>query len=396
MNKEFVTVQEAKFILSQHCFSGQKVNVSLHNSLGYWTASPIYAPMQVPSFDNSGMDGYAFAWEDGGESRQLGQVVQAGTYPDFSLQKGTAVRIFTGAPVPKNADTIVQQEWVRVEGGRIYFDSEKLTKGMNLRKAGSQCQLGQLILEEGTRITPGTIGLLASLGIQQVSIYAAPKVSLILTGDEVREIGEVLQPGQIYNANGPALLAYLSQLGILPIQVLRVKDDKSEVIRVIGEALKACDILLLTGGISVGDYDFVQEGLVENGVSPLFYKVRQKPGKPLLAGFKANQLVFALPGNPASVLSCFIQYVKPCLQQLLGDPDAWQSPQTYPLAQKWKKEGSLTVFLKAKLVQGQIYILPGQESFNLLAFGIADGLVEVGEQLFEVEAGTALPFYPWI
>ncbi len=144
--KEFVAVQEAKEILKSLSLSGKKVLLPLQKALGYWIASPIHAPMQVPSFDNSGMDGYAFAWEDGGDSRQLAQVVQAGTFPDFTLQPGTAVRIFTGAPVPKGADTIVQQEWVRVEGDRIFFELGKLTQGMNLRRAGSQCEQGQLIL----------------------------------------------------------------------------------------------------------------------------------------------------------------------------------------------------------------------------------------------------------
>ena len=394
--KEFISVQEAKEILKGLSLAGGKVQLPLQKSLGYWTAVPMYAPMQVPSFDNSGMDGFAIAWEDMGESRLLAQVVQAGVFPDFTLEKGTAVRIFTGAPVPQGADTIVQQEWVRIEGDRIFFEREKLTQGMNLRRAGSQCELGQLILPEGTCITPGTLGLLASLGTEEVSVFAAPQVSVILTGDEVVELGQALQPGQIYNANGPALLGYLSQLGISDVKVYKVKDDLAEVIRVIGEALASADVLLLTGGISVGDYDFVQEGLAENGVETLFYKVKQKPGKPLWVGTRSEQTVFALPGNPASVLSCFMQYVKPCLQQLLGDPDAWKSPQLYPLAQGWKKDVSVTVFLKAKLEQGRIHILPGQESFNLLSFGVADGLVEVGEQLFEVEAGTALPFYPWI
>jgi molybdopterin molybdotransferase len=394
--KEFISVQEAKEILKSLPLARKKVLLTLQKSLGYWTAVPMYAPMQVPSFDNSGMDGYAFAWEDGGASRQLAQVVQAGTFPDFSLQPGTAVRIFTGAPVPKGADTIVQQEWVRVEGEQIFFELEKLTQGMNLRRAGSQCELGQLILPEGTRITPGTIGLLASLGIEEVSVFAAPQVSIILTGDEVVELGQALQPGQIYNANGPALLGYLIQLGILDVKVYKVKDDSAEVIRVIGEALASADVLLLTGGISVGDYDFVKEGLAENGVETLFYKVKQKPGKPLLAGIKGEKLIFALPGNPASVLTCFMQYVKPSLGQWMGNPAAWEQARSYPLGTNWEKKVKLTVFLKARLVGGVVEVLPGQESFNLLSFGSADGLVEVGEQLLEVEAGTALPFYPWM
>jgi len=371
------------------------VQLPLQKALGHWTASPIHAPMQVPSFDNSGMDGYAFAWKDGGVSRTLAQVVQAGTFPDFTLSPGTAVRIFTGAPVPKGADTVVQQEWVRVEGDRLFFDLEKLTQGMNLRRAGSQCEQGQLILAEGTRITPGTLGLLASLGVEEVTVNASPKVSIILTGDEVVEVGQALQPGQIYNANGPALLAYLSQLGIVYVKVYKVKDDPSEVIRVIGEALVSSDVLLLTGGISVGDFDFVKEGLAENGVETLFYKVKQKPGKPLLAGLKGSQLVFALPGNPASVLTCFMQYVKPSLGQWMGNPAAWEQARSYPLVTNWEKQVKLTVFLKARLVAGQVEVMPGQESFNLLSFGSADGLIEIGEDQQTLKEGTLVPFYPW-
>ena len=393
--KEFVAVQEAKEILKGLSLCGEKVQLPLQKAGGYWTPSPIHAPMQVPSFDNSGMDGYAFAWADGGDSRQLAQVVQAGTFPDFTLAPGTAVRIFTGAPVPKGADTIVQQEWVRVEENRLFFDLGKLTQGMNLRRAGSQCEQGQLILAEGTRITPGTLGLLASLGIEEVSVFAAPQVSIILTGDEVVEVGQALQPGQIYNANGPALVAYLSQLGISAVKVYKAKDEPKEVIRVIGEALAASDVLLLTGGISVGDFDFVKEGLAENGVETLFYKVKQKPGKPLLAGIKGSKLVFALPGNPASVLTCFMQYVKPSLGQWMGNPAAWEQESRYPLATNWEKQVKLTVFLKARLVAGQVEVMPGQESFNLLSFGSADGLIEIGEDQQSLKEGTLVPFYPW-
>jgi len=393
--KEFIAVQEAKEILKGLSLTGVKAQLPLQKALGSWTANPIHAPMQVPSFDNSGMDGYAFAWADGGDSRQLAQVVQAGTFPDFTLQPGTAVRIFTGAPVPKGADTIVQQEWVRVEGDRIFFDLEKLNQGMNFRRAGSQCEQGQLILQEGTRITPGTLGLLASMGVAEVTVFAAPQVSIILTGDEVVEVGQALQPGQIYNANGPALLGYLSQLGITEVKIFKVKDDPNEVIRVIGEALASSDVLLLTGGISVGDFDFVKGGLAQNGVETLFYKVKQKPGKPLLAGVKGSKLVFALPGNPASVLTCFMQYVKPSLGQWMGNPAAWEQARSYPIATNWEKQVKLTVFLKARLVAGQVEVLPGQESFNLLSFGSADGLIEIGEDQQALKEGTLVSFYPW-
>lgn len=395
MMVDFVAVPQAKQLLSKLAIFPKTRRIPLAEAIGKYLATPVSATRQVPSFDNSGMDGYAFAWDDLGESRRLAQVVQAGSHPDFSLEKGTAVRIFTGAPVPAGADTVVQQEWVRVVGDTVFFELEKLTKGMNVRKAGSQCQVGDVILNASTLITPGTIGLLATLGIAEVDVFAAPKISIILTGDEIIDIGQVLQPGQIYNANGPALIAYLSQMGITEVDILKVKDEKSEVTRVIGEALEASDVVLLTGGISVGDYDFVKESLATNGVEQLFYKVRQKPGKPIFVGGKEQKMVFALPGNPASVLTCFIQYVKPFLLRLLGNPDAWTAPAYYPIAYDFSKKAPLTFFLKAKLENHQVVILPAQESFNLLSFGVADGIVEIPEELEHVKAGSLVAFYPW-
>lgn len=393
--EEFVTVGRAKELLQSLHIPRKTEQLPLTKAIGKLIAAPILAPMQVPSFDNSGMDGYAFAWEDTGESRKLAQVVQAGSNPDFTLEKGTAVRIFTGAPVPKGADTVVQQEWVTVVGEVIFFEVEKLNQGQNVRKAGSQCKKGELILPAETPITPGTIGLLASLGISEVEVFASPKVSIILTGDEIVELGDSLRPGQIYNSNGPALQSYLTQIGIAEVQILKVKDEEAAVVQVIREAMDSSDVVLLTGGISVGDYDFVKGGLEKNGVKQLFYKVRQRPGKPLFAGKKDEKLIFALPGNPASVLSCFIQYVKPCLQHLMGNPSAWAVPQFYPIAADFEKKPPLTFFLKAKLENGRVVILPAQESFNLLSFGVADGLAEIPQDQEHAEEGSLIAFYPW-
>jgi len=393
--EEFVTVGRAKELLQSLPISRKTERIPLIKAIGKYIATPILAPMNVPSFDNSGMDGYAFAWEDQGESRKLAQIVQAGSNPDFTLEKGTAVRIFTGAPVPKGADTVVQQELVTVVGDTIFFEIDKLAQGQNVRKTGSQCQKGDLILEAETPITPGTIGLLASLGIAEVEVFASPKISIILTGDEIIELGHELQPGQIFNANGPALQSYLSQIGIADVPIHQVKDEKNEVVNVIGKALDSSDVVLLTGGISVGDYDFVKVGLEKNGVEQLFYKVRQRPGKPLFAGKKGEKLIFALPGNPASVLTCFIQYVKPCLLQWLGHPSAWQTPTYLPIVSDFNKKAPLTFFLKAKVENGRVVILPAQESFNLLSFGIAGGLAEIPEEQEHVEEGSLVAFYSW-
>jgi molybdopterin molybdotransferase len=393
--RELITVSEAKSILKSLKVVGTPVRVPLMKSLGKTTASSILASMDVPSFDNSGMDGYAIAWADAGESREVVQVVQAGANPDFNLESGKAVRIFTGAPVPRGADTVIPQEYIDRDGDLISFEPNRFSKGNNVRKMGAQCRAGQEIVASGTKITPGTIGLLASLGISEIEVFPSPKIALILTGDEIIDLGDPLQPGQIYNANGPALQAYLELMGIGELAIYKAKDEESEVTRVIGEALANSDFLLLTGGISVGDYDFVKGSLEENGVEQLFYKVRQRPGKPLFAGRKGDKLIFALPGNPASVLSCFIRYVKPCLLEWMGSSLAWAGPHYLPIAQDYNKRADLTFFLKAKVEVGKVILLPGQESFNLLPFGVADGLAEIPQQMEHIAAGSLVAFYPW-
>lgn len=393
--KEFVTVTEAKNILKSQKIKGKSIFLPLQKSLGKFTASAVLAPMDVPSFDNSGMDGYAIAWDEKGEGREVVEVIQAGASTDFVLEKGKAVRIFTGAPVPQGADTVILQEYITRTENMIFFDSAEFFRGANVRKKGTQCKVGWEVVPSGTKISPGTIGLLASLGIREVEVYPSPKIALILTGDEIIDLGNPLKHGQIYNANGPALEAYLEMLGTIDLNILKVKDEESEVTKVIGEALENSDFVLLTGGISVGDFDFVKGSLEQNEVEQLFYKIRQRPGKPLFVGRKEEKLVFALPGNPASVLSCFIQYVKPCILEWMGDSDPWAGPQLIPIEKDFDKKAPLTFFLKAKLQDGKIHLLPGQESFNLLPFGVADGLVEIPQELEHVEEGSLVAFYPW-
>ncbi|MDO8966680.1 molybdopterin molybdotransferase MoeA [Algoriphagus sp.] len=393
--KEFVTVSEAKSILKSQKIRGGSVHLSLQKSLGKFTASPVLAPMDVPSFDNSGMDGYAIIWDEKGEGREVVEVIQAGAKPDFVLEKGKAVRIFTGAPVPEGADTVIPQEEIVRTDKMIFFNAQKFFRGANVRKKGAQCKVGWEAVPAGTKITPGTIGLLASLGIREVAVFPSPKVSLILTGDEILDLGNELLPGQIYNSNGPALESYFEMLGIHEVKIYKVKDEASEVTKVISEALENSDFLLLTGGISVGDYDFVKGSLEQNGVEQLFYKIRQRPGKPLFVGKRAEKLIFALPGNPASVLSCFSQYVKPCLLEWMGNPQAWNGPSYLPIEKDFDKKIPMTFFLKAKIDSGKVQLLPGQESFNLLPFGVADGLVEIPQDSEHTEEGSLVAFYPW-
>ncbi len=390
-----ISVTEAKSRLKKNIPIGPPNFCRIHLSNERILAKNIIAPMDVPSFDNSAMDGYAITWEDEGEFREVVGLVAAGDSELKSLQKGEAARIFTGAPIPPRADTVIQQEKIIRTGNHIQFDRNDFKQGVSVRLRGTQCREGDEILKAGTQINPGTISLLASLGIGVVEVYDLPKIALIVTGNELREVGEHLNSGQIYNSSGPAIQAYLETMGVKHVQIFHVEDDFEKVKSTLHEALNVSDFLLVTGGISVGDFDFVKDGLSENEVKEIFYKISQRPGKPLFAGKKGEKIIFALPGNPASVLSCFLNYVKPAILQWAGHSDSWKPSQLLPLAESFTKSVNLTLFLKAKIENGQVRILAGQESFNLLSFGQADGLAEIPIESEFLEAGSLISFYYW-
>lgn len=389
-----ISVQEAKELLQARAPHGSAQFLPLSQALGRTLAADMHACIDVPSFDNSAMDGYALAL-DGRTCWEITTLVPAGARADAlpELLPGQAARIYTGAPIPPGADTIIPQEVVQVEGAQLSYLQGKLSVGANIRRRGAQSEVGDLVLQVGNRLTPGTIGLLASVGVAQVPVYAPPVVSCLTTGDELVEVGEGLLPGQIYDSNGPALLACLQQLGIVEVHLRRVPDTLEALQQAMQEELQRADVLLLTGGISVGDYDFGQQALEAQGVQQLFYKVKQRPGKPLYAGMSGGKWVFALPGNPASVLSCFYQYVRPCLRTWMGEVDVWEPDGYLPLLEAVGKVEGLTFFLKGQRLRQGMLPVGAQQSFDLSAFAFADCLMELPEGQARVEIGTLLPYY---
>lgn len=389
-----ISVNEARKILSENSEQSEQVAVVLQNSLGRIVAKDVFAPIDVPSFNNSAMDGYAMEFE-GQNEWELDGIIQAGDTSTKEVKTGKAVRIFTGAKMPEGADTVIQQELIERNDktGIISYHQDKIKKGSNVRSKGSQCKKGELILKSGTKITPGVIGLLASVGIAEVDIFNPPSVGFIITGDELKEVGSQLKEGEIYNSNGPMLEALLSNIGINEMIAYKASDDKEELQQRVDEALEKHDVLLLSGGISIGDYDFVKECLENSGVKELFYKLKQRPGKPMFAGKKNNKWIFALPGNPASVLSCFNQFVKPSLKIIMGHENVWKPDSVLPLEDDFSKKFGFTFFLKGRIENDKLALLAGQQSFNLLAFSTANCLVELDEESEMVKAGTPVKIY---
>ena len=384
-----ISVLEAKKIIKQQISSLDSITLNLDDAMGYAVNEDIISPINVPSFIQSSMDGYAFAFDDlkSVTSLTITDTIQAGDASLNKIQKNQAVRIFTGAPMPEGADTVLMQEKAKVEGDQLFVLDEKLLKGANARSIGADMQEGAIAVKKGTILTPGAIGLLASLGITKVSVIRKPTINIILTGNELQDIGKPLTSGQIYESNSHTLRAGLNRFGIKELSITRVADNLASVTLAISESLNKYDLTILTGGISVGDYDFVLEACQQNKVEQLFHKVKQKPGKPLYIGKKDAKVICALPGNPASVLSCFYNYVSIVIDRLANTSLEMKTVQAI-LTNSYTKPFGLTHFLKGLYnhVTNEVAILEGQESFKMSTFSIANCLVELPEELTDIHS----------
>jgi len=388
-----VSVQEAIAKIQEKIQQMPVVELSLYNGLGKVLSENIYATIHVPSFDNSAMDGYCFQWVDGCAEYEIIGQIQAGDTNIASLEPYQCARIYTGAMIPIGVDTVIQQELVSVTNNKISFNLDKIKKGANVRYEGSQSKIGDVVASAGTRITPSLIGLLASNGIEKVKVFDEPKVSIIITGNELVNLGFPLEKGQIYNSNEFALKALLKVSGINDVHVFHAVDTLESVVECVQKASELADIVVLTGGISVGDFDFVKTAMENIGVEELFYKVKQKPGKPLFVGLKQSKWYFALPGNPAAVITCFNQYLKPTIGMFMGQKNAFSPIAKLPLAESYRKNVGLTHFLKGHYSFENVTLLKGQESFNLSSFNVANCIVELPEESEFVEKGTMVSVY---
>jgi molybdopterin molybdotransferase len=330
--------------------------VPLSESLGRVLAGDIRAKDPVPPFRKSTMDGYAVIQADlkplrdgRGVELEVIEDIPAGRFSHKSLKPGQAVRIMTGAPLPRNADCVVMVEDTEIHGRMVRIKS-KVRLGENTGEIGEDVRKGDLVLTKGQTVDPAGLGMMASLGLTRVKVGRRPKVAVLVTGDELVEAGEKPGLGQIRNSNGPALVALARQAGAEVRYLGIARDRKFDLKLKIGRA-EGCDILVLSGGVSVGDYDLVKDQLREFGVRPVFWKVRIKPGKPLFFGVKAGQLVFGLPGNPVSAMLTFALFVKPALDKMTGKADIGLKKGRAVLQEDMKFPSDRRQFLRAILEQ---------------------------------------------
>jgi len=321
-----ITVQEAHSLINQSMRVLGIEELPLGQLQGRVLAREVRAPFSLPRFTNSAMDGFALKWSDIATASKESPVrlhvtekIPAGTLSTLAVAAGCCAEIMTGAPMPEGADTVLAFEESSGFGLEFVEIYKAPKKGANVRYCGEEVALGEVLLQKGATLSPSEIAVLASFGFASAPVHKQPRVAIITVGDEVRNPGEELSGAEIYNCNRSLLEAACRSIGIEPVTVRHAPDERVLLREVLALALSESDLLITAGGISSGEYDFVQEELSALGVTKKFWKIAQKPGKPLYFGSSGEgKAVFALPGNPVSALVCFVEYCVPALSALAG------------------------------------------------------------------------------
>lgn len=374
---------------------------SLSKASGKILAEDISAPRNVPNYDNSAVDGYAFHFDDYAKNPsgfKISHRIPAGDIESRSLAPGEAARIFTGAPVPENADIIAMQEDCEDDGNFVTIPPG-LKQGANLRRAGEDLQSGEKVISAGTRLRPQDLAAIASLGIAEIEIFKPLKIALMSNGNEIRRPGEPLIRGQVYDSNHYLLTALLKAIGV-EITDLGILPDEADTVReAIISAAKTHDVLISTAGASRGDEDHIIKTMTKLGNCHL-WQLAIKPGRPMSFGQIGDTVMFGLPGNPVAGFVCFLLYVRPALLRLGGAE--WQDAERYslPVDIDFEKKTGRREFWRghvAKDTSGNAVLKKFLRDGSGLISGLreADGLIEVPEDVSQINKGDMLDFIPF-
>lgn len=380
-----IDVKEARRLLMANVRMMPAETVPLLDASGRYALSDVVAPFGHPLFDCSAMDGYAFAFSEVvKEWTVVGDVAAGDAFPR-GLQAGECVRIFTGAMIPEGADTVVMQERVQRSADVMTHTDVKLERGGNVRSKGEQLRAGDVALPGGTVLDAAAIGLLASVGVKEVHVAKRPRVALLISGDEFAE-GAVPRPGKIFGSNGVMLQAALRNMG-LEADLLQVNDDSDALITAWKQAAQEHDLIISTGGVSVGDHDLIRPTLDAIGADILVHGVVQKPGKPMLFAKLDGMPVFGLPGNPRAVLVLFLEYVRPFLRAMQGALLPGPLIEHLPMEQDLTVKGDRAEFRAALVAGGKVKLLADEGSHMLRSLREADALAFIPADVRELAAG---------
>lgn len=380
------------------------LRVPLDDALGSILAEPVTSPLDIPPWTNSAMDGYAARADDvRGASAEhprhlkVIETIPAGAFPAKAIGPGECARIFTGAPLPEGADSVVRQEDTEPEGDTVRIRSGR-DAGVNIRLAGEDVRAGSVVLEEGTLLGAAGIGVLASLAVAHPVVYRRPRVAILGSGDEIVDIDrtdEIRSGRKIASSNTHTLIALVTQAGGIPVN-LGIAKDTRESMREHLERASDCDLIVTTAGISVGDHDHVLSTLQEMGLELKFWKLRMRPGAPVGFGLlparpSARQPALpwiGLPGNPVSTMVTFELFVRPAIRKMMGHDSPFRAPTAVTVAEPIKLGPKLQHFLRAIVTEGQARLTGPQGSGILTSMVKANALLIIPEGQHETPAGT--------
>jgi molybdopterin molybdotransferase len=372
--------------------------VPLEGAAGRVLAEPALAVVDLPPFDSSAMDGFAVRAADTPAELPVVFRIAAGRPAPRPLEPGEAMAIATGGALPAGADAVIPVEHVVDHGNSVVIE-RSAEAGAFVRPRGGDAHRGDTVVTAGIRLGPAQLGALAAAGVAQVACAKCPSAAVLTTGSELRTPGEELEPGQIYEANGPILAAQLASAGALVERLMPVVDEPLAHRRALERGLKA-DLLVTSGGVSVGPHDLVRSVGAELGIEEVFWRVAVKPGKPLWFGVREGTLVFGLPGNPVSSLVCFELFVRPAVRALQGAARPAPRFASGTLAAAVRRNDGRDELVRARssLGEGGVVLRPvtGQESHMIVRAAEADALVLVGRGEGELAAGSSVRYLPLI
>lgn len=398
-----ITLEEAQGLVFNHCSLMGSERVNLKESFGRVLFEDLIAQENIPPFDRSPYDGYAFRAQDTENASPEDPVtlsvideVPAGYICACKVESGTAVKILTGAPIPEGADAVIKFEETVILENRVTITAP-YKSGENIVPAGEDVKRGTLIASKGTAITSPIMGLIAAIGLEDITVYKIPKIAIISTGDELVDISEKLIPGKIRNTNCYTLFGFIQSIGAIPLIIGTAKDQKEAIAALIEQGLEKADMILTTGGVSVGDYDMVSRAMEFIGANVLYKKIEIKPGSATVAAVKERKIILGLSGNPSAALTNFHLVAVPFIKKMAGRTNYLNEKIEVTLKRDFKKESPRRRFLRGRLVfeegMSMMESTGGQGNGVLSSMIGCNILTEVPEGSGPIKSGEKLAAY---
>jgi molybdopterin molybdotransferase len=393
-----ISVSEATAIILAHSIETGVEEVSIQDACGRVLKETVRADRDFPPFDRVSMDGIAIAfnaWKIGTRTFPIESIQAAGQQQKQLANTQACIEVMTGAMLPLNTDTVVPYEKVSIKDGQATITTDTIEHGENIHRQGMDARINDELLLPGIKISPAEVALMAAVGKRKIQVAAFPKTAIISTGDELIPVDLIPLPYQIRRSNSYALQAALRELGCVADQ-FHLPDQPELLETEVRKILQHYSLIIFSGGVSKGKYDYIPQTLERNGIQKRFHQVSQKPGKPLWFGTSAKHVVFALPGNPVSTYMCFYRYIKPWLMKSLGFELAVQQ---VVLAQNFFFKPALTYFLQVKvkneMSQLKAYPDAGGGSGDFANLKEVDGFIELPANVTDFKAGQVFRYFPF-